>query len=477
MRTLLLVFVALGVATLRIADADDGAAESKMVESGAAVPTVGGDVRGQRNSFDMEFVTTRFSLRSPDKTLTTLTVAPFLTPQYKYKWWLSETRIGVHVENSGAFGVGLAWGYNSARRYLADTPLDTCDTTLDKELKTSCRNSLAAQREAMATAVDAVCDRARTYTAQCATTSLACTKANVIDQMCRNSTQTNLAVLADQLTSKLKPPARTLNHDKPELYTGPTAADEATLPFRDAYITLTSASMQYVESSTAAKRKADDHVAMKSRAERLTQAYAKSIGVNLYSALGGFPITDAPEIAPMAGKGPGEPRDAFSRRLRNFDLGGAVRFYPARTVLLQGRGGYRWDRTAAMEGTPYTAEYYVGVDLAGMYLWSTPDQTGFQPGIGGGITALFYSCREAGGCTTELGLGDEYPKTAPLEKRGQLSGFVEWRPYKEFQVRLTVDIIVDSVKGQIMGTRIEDVSPRLFHVVPSISVGSSFWRL
>jgi hypothetical protein len=69
------------------------------------------------------------------KTLTTATVAPFLRPPYQPL--LSQTRIGIFAESSGAFGVGAAWGYNQARARLARSLLPRGVARLEKNYHSS----------------------------------------------------------------------------------------------------------------------------------------------------------------------------------------------------------------------------------------------------------------------------------------------------------------------------------------------------
>ena len=73
-----------------------------------------------------------------------------------------------------------------------------------------------------------------------------------------------------------------------------------------------------------------------------------------------------------------------------------------------------------IRGTKLTGESYVGLDLAAMkHLGDGPDDTGFHPGIGGGLSVLAYRCAADGGCSIELEFGDPYPKTAALDHRTQ----------------------------------------------------------
>lgn len=444
---------------------------SKMEVSAPAVPSIGGDVRGQPNLFDFEYVTARLTIRSPDKTLTGVTFAPFLTSDYNP--WISEIRFGTFVESSGAFGLGTAWGYSQARRDLSTEPLPTLGSLQKCDLQ-KIQQEQAKRRGVLAAAVHVACAQLRDYVPHC---SLGvpgeCEIISDADAACKGKTgPVNLAPLANQLISKLA------------ILTPPVASDiyaPVDLDSRLADLIQTSrllrvARDEYEMRSDEVIKALDDKLIKDKRAERLERAYRHSVGFNLLGAVGWFPIVEAPDIAPMMSTDP--PRNVFENHVRNVDVSAAARVYGSRNQLVQLRGGYRWERVDPVVGTELTSEYYVGLDLAAMKLLSQgPDESGFQPGIGGGVTLLLYRCVEERGCKTELELGDQYPKAAALEHRTQLTAFVEWRLRKEFQVRLSVDVFVDKGKDQIPGTNPSETSPRLTHMVPSLSVGSSFWGL
>lgn len=457
-----LVFLGRAIADDRDTDSTKEADPSNLVSSGAAAPSPGGDIRGEPNLFDLEFLTARLTIRSPDKTLTTITVAPFLTPPYQP--FLSETRIGIFAESSGAFGIGMAWGYNQARARLANSSLPR--KTIDDDTAAKLRGPLDA-------AVQVACSSAarRECPKQASDALALCKLAEQEEKIC-NAAET-LGARAESLKSKLALESvanalRQYSSAQPDHL--PWA-----LAFTQANIQLQVAIDAYLQTSNEAAEKADDSAIKLERANRLANAYRNSVGANVLGALGWFPPIDAPPIAPKMGAAA---TDAYAEHFRNADLGAAVRYYFTRTVLIQGRGGYRWDRASAVQGTDITGQYYAGLDFAAMRLFGKgADDSGFQPGIGGGLSVLEYRCTAAAGCSTELELGDPYPKTGALDHRTQLTGFVEWRVRKEFQVRFSVDVFIDKVKGQIPGTNPTDGSPRLVHATPSLSVGSSFWGL
>lgn len=440
---------------------------SEMTEAGEATPSVGGNVRGEPNLFDLEFVTARLTLRSPDKTLTTVTVAPWLRPDYNR--FLSETRVGIFAESSGAFGIGVGWGYNQARDRLASTSLSTSANQSPNEPQAKLRGPLAA-------AVHLVCSTAMLQNCPLGDGSDACKAAFAVRETCKPQAglphERTLGVVADLLVSNLKPLG---DNSAPEYYAATTPLSAPLVAFAQSRAQLLAAITAYSSGSNDGAKKADSKDLTSARAARLERAYCHSLGVNLMFSAGWFPFVDAPSIAPKMGD---PPKEAYAERLRNVDVGAALRFHLSRQALVQARGGKRWDRTSAAIDTDITSEYYLGLDIAAIKLFSDgPDASGFQPGVGGGLSLLVYRCSAEGGCSTELELGDPYPKTAALDHRTQITGFIEWRVRKEFQVRLSADVFVDKVKGLIPGTDATDASPRLVHVTPSVSVGSSFWGL
>ena len=424
-----------------------------LTESSAATPSVGGSVRGEPNLYDLEFATARLTLRSPDKTLTAVTVAPFLRPPYNR--WISETRIGMFAETSGAFGLGVAWGYNQARARLASEDLPTLD---EKTIASAAANL----RGPLAVAIQIVCVWAKAHNTGTTDEQAVSTG---IDNICQYRDSKSIGASASMLVSDIKNKVQALSaHHAPVL-----------VDVSEILPQLEAALKAYEEGNKVIGNKGDDDLLRTSRADRLERAYKHSFGLNVIAAVGSFPYVDAPKLSPPMGA---STTDAYAHTFRNVDIGGAARFYVSRTFLVQVRGGRRWDRANAMEDTKLTGEYYGGLDLAAIKLFGKgPDETGFQPGIGGGLSVLEYRCSADGGCSTDLELGDPYPKTFALDHRTQLTAFVEWRARKEFQVRLTVDAFVDKVKGQIPGTEATDASPRLIHIIPSISVGASFWGL
>jgi hypothetical protein len=447
--------------------ADDGGANqaaeadrANLVSSGAAAPSPGGDIRGEPNLFDLEFLTARLTIRSPDKTLTTVTIAPFLGSPYQPL--LSEARIGIFAESSGAFGLGAAWGYNQARARLARSSLPRGHVDDDKMEKL---------RGPLASAVQVACSVAANQGCKTGDASALCRMVENMNGFCRQEGK-SLSSVADQLLQAISvgEVARA-----PQQYAAAAALPAWAVEFAQAHMQLQAARDAYDKASDEAAKKADDRSIKSSRVARLEEKYRRSVGVNVLGALGWFPLINAPPIAP---KMDASAADAYAEHFRNADLGAAVRYYFIRTVLIQGRGGYRWDRASAIKGTEITGQYYVGFDFAAMKPFGKePDDSGFQPGIGGGLSVLEYRCTATAGCSTELELGDPYPKTGALDHRTQLTGFIEWRVRKEFQARLSIDVFVDKVKGRIPGTNPTDGSPRLFHTTPSLSVGSSFWGL
>lgn len=155
-----------------------------------------------------------------------------------------------------------------------------------------------------------------------------------------------------------------------------------------------------------------------------------------------------------------------------------MRIHPTRTSVIQARGGFRRDRVSQVDDVEMAKQYYAALDVAGIFLFgSGPDEAGFQTGLGLGGTLITYQCIESGGCKTELLLGDQYPKNAPLEHRWVASTFLEWRLKKELQIRLAVELTFDKVEGRIPGNHPTEADPSLRRMSPSLSVGTSFWGI
>jgi len=227
--------------------------------------------------------------------------------------------------------------------------------------------------------------------------------------------------------------------------------------------------------SVALTQKADDKLIKKEQLQRLTQAYRRGIGVNLIGVLGFFPIVSAPAITPS---GSSLSQDAYHQSLRNIDATLAFRYYWNRFALVQARGGNRWDRADAFATTTLSGRGYAAVDVGLFFpLDDLPDDSGFQRGVGLGTTVVHYRCEASGGCLTDPGLGDPYPKTLPMDWRVQSTVFVEVRLLKELQFRIGTDYFIDKVHGTITGVDASVNSPVLRHLTPSLAVGSSFWGI
>jgi hypothetical protein len=337
----------------------------------------------------------------------------------------------------------------------------------------------ATQRASILAAVQLTCSLAAVRESQCGGTknaTPACQLAISLTETCMDRKAQTLAKVAGVLEGKIRRKlAIPADLDVPKMYAPHDALVPEFVEFAQVRVQLRAAIDTHTQAANDAAKSANTKALMSSRAARLERAYKNSLGLNVIAAIGWFPFIDAPDIAPTVSKAP---INAYAHAFRNLDLGAAVRFYATHAMLVQVRGGNRWDRANAMQGTMLTGESYVGLDLAAIKLLGDgPDSTGFQQGIGGGLSVLAYRCAADGGCSTELELGDPYPKTAALDHRTQLTAFIEWRVRKEFQARIAVDVFVDKVKGQIVGTDAEDSSPRLIHVTPSVSVGASFWGL
>jgi len=434
-----------------------------LANAGSAVPSVGGDVEGEPNLLDLEFVTGRVTFKSPSKVLTTLTMAPLLSPNYD--WRYAETRIGVYAETSGAFGMGVAWGYNGARNRLAHSTVPTLAEIESPEEAAKRQKKLADVSDDLDVAVKSAC----AIVAECAAAPVSDNCSRLTRgaagrpsalRICRSDA--GRTVRARQLVSALDLQA---SATPDQTY---RAIGELRSRIRDLID-------EFASGALTSAQKADDALLKKQQQKRLAEAYKGSWGVNVLGVVGFFPPVNAPPIVTATST---TPVNVYDQVLRNVDASLAVRYYFTRYILAQLRGGNRFDRADASSSTSLDGRGYGAIDV-GLFapLVSAPDDSGFERGIGFGFTTIVYGCEVSAGCSTDPGLGDPYPKTVPLEWRAQMTMFVEIRLLKELQFRVGADYIVDQVHGPIKGVAAAYDAPRLAHLVPSISAGSSFWGL
>lgn len=462
------------------ADPDGDAADGSARAAGTATPQLGQDVDGAPNLSDTEALAARLSLGT-EKSLATLTWAPFFRPG-DYHPGYAETRIAGFADTSGSFGFGLGWSWNGARAKLlapiafpkAPAPVQAdLDALLRSRLREFCELAFPG-RDPAATTDDA---------------SSFCNPDVVV------ATASDRAIGFWQRTEAAKgPPARPAP-ERAEPLPVPDLATRRAIDRLGEELRALKATLDAVRAGALGDAAGDLQLLVDARAKagtsalrsvrekeiraaaqkRLDERYDGALIPTVYGTATLFPIFLAPAIGPK--DAPGAVRNGAAEPLQRVDAGASLRYFLSRNLVLQWRAGWRRERPDPARGSAMFNTGLIGMDLGYFHGTGDPDDDGFVPGWGTGVSATGFACGSADGCLTAVTSPDpEYPEKLPLDGRVLAGAFIEARRSSKLQIRFGLQLRADFVHGTIERTALEK-NPTVFAILPTLAVGSSYWGL
>lgn len=506
------VFAAVFVAGL-LGTQRAGAEDPALLESGAVTPTpaVGGEIDGVLAATDVERAVARIVVTS-DKTTAHVSVAPLLTLG-DYVPVLSETRVGVGADSTGGSNLGLSIGYNEPRTRLDGYAKDPkfCESTgpvpaPDPDLL----NDVKGKNQAICATAQAVCGpgggEACRATAEICREEIPGVPPNILltRLLQKASAIGEPAPFSAAAPVPPSPPAApagapdaayaaALSRYLTQLteYQQKLAAHEAEvwahqqrrIDFSTLQRHLVSGSLLNekvtVQGNSALNQRETDRLGERQTC-RMERAYSMASTVVLSGSVGFFPLFFGPDIAPEEG----DPlRDGSPNVVKRLDLSLGYRFHFQRTIAAQLHGGYRAERADSVGDSELLPRAVLGAGLGVFvpFAGAKSAASGFQPGVGLGLSGTVWFCGADGGCLTPVGSPDpaygDNKGQLPLSRRAEVTGFVEWRIEEALQFRGGVSWRTDTVKGHIERTDPALRDATLTRLSPIVAVGSSFWGI